>query len=213
MTQTTDVVSYRIKMDGAWTLVDLHRFPSIYSQLYAFQYSFEQQTVPDDDEWVREPYVAHPWVGGYDAVNFYKQLERRVPHQHRPTLLSVHYASPGWIDLGVVIGVALSIRTAVNFFVDATGRLNQLYSEIYKGMHERNLMKIKVKRRELELEEYKMQFIEDCTEKLSRQLKFEHRREIDDLTSDPLATLRILLSYYRRLQKLSKYETSGKTEI
>ena len=212
MNQATDVGSYRIKLDGDWTLDDLYRFSSIYSQLYAFQYSFEQQTVPDD-EWIRDPYVAHPWVGGYDAVNFYKQLANRVPHPHRPTLLSMHYASPGWIDIGVVISVVLGIRIALHALADDVERFNQVYSEVYKGMRERDLMNIRVKRKELELARDTRQFIKDCNGKLSGLLKFEHRQEIDGLTSNPLTTLKILLSYCRRIKKLSKYETSGKIKI
>ena len=212
MNQATDVGSYRIKLDGDWTLDDLYRFSSIYSQLYAFQYSFEQQTVPDD-EWIRDPYVAHPWVGGYDAVNFYKQLANRVPHPHRPTLLSMHYASPGWIDIDVVISVVLGIRIALHALADDVERFNQVYSEVYKGMRERDLMNIRVKRKELELARDTRQFIEDCNGKLSGLLKFEHRQEIDGLTNNPLTTLRILLSYCRRIKKLRKYETSGKIKI
>ena len=139
MTQETDTGSYRIKLDGDWTLDDLYRFSSIYSQLYAFQYSFAQRTGPDD-EWIRDPYVANPWVGGYDAVNFYKQLASRVPHPHRPILLGMRYASPGWIDLGVVVTVAVGIAPVVYAFVDAAGRINRLYNEIYKGMRDRERM-------------------------------------------------------------------------
>ena len=218
MAQTAETGSDRIKMDGAWTLVDLHRFFSLYSQLYAFHYSFEQSEYADeyDDEldyWVKAPYIVNPWVGGYDAVNFYKQLESRVPGRHRPTLLSMRYASPGWMDFGLAIGVAISIKVAVAFSINTMQRLNQLYGEIYKGMRERDLMKINVKRRELELAREKIQFVEDCTEKLSRLLKFEHKQGIDASTSNPLTTLRILLSYYRKIKKLNKYETEGKTEI
>ena len=42
---------------------------------------------------------------------------------------------------------------------------------------------------------------------------FENRQEIKGLTSNPLTTLKILLSYCRRIKNLSKYETSRKTKI
>ena len=214
MSQTTDTGSYRIELDGDWTLNDLYRFSNIYSQLYAFQYSFAREAVPDDyGEWTRDPYIANPWVGGYDAVNFYNQLASRVPHPHRPTLLSMHYASPGWIDLGVFLSVAWGIRTVVHAVLDDVERFNQVYSEVRKGMRERDLMKINVKRQELELARDKIQFIESCNEQLSELLKFRNRQEIKGLTSNPLTTLKILLSYCRRIKNLSKYETSRKTKI
>ena len=214
MGQTTDTGSYRIKLDGDWTLDDLYSFSRTYSQLYAFQYSFEQlRTGPDDDEWIRDPYVAHPWVGGYDAVNFYKQLASRAPHPHRPTLLSMRYASPGWMDLRVVVAVAVGITPAVYAFIGAATRINRLYNEIYKGMRKRELMKIKVKREKLKLARDTLEFIEDCNGELSGLLKFEHRQDINRLTHNPLTTLKILLSYCRRVKNLSKYETSGKTKI
>ena len=214
MPQSIDIASYRIKMDGTWRFDDLYGFSRVYSQLYAFQYSFEQQTVSEDTFWwFSDPYVAHPWVGGYDAVNFYKQLEKRVPPRHRPTLLRMHYASPGWMDLGLSLVVAECIRKVVHRYIDTASALNRLYNEIQKGVQERKLMKISVKRSELRLNRDRMQFIEDCSEKLSGHLEFEHKQELDVLTGNALTTLKILQSHFRRIKKLSEYETSGKTEI
>ena len=78
--------------------------------------------------------------------------------------------------------------------LDDVERFNQVYSEVRKGMRERDLMKINVKRQELELARDKIQFIESCNEQLSELLKFENRQEIKRLTSNPLTTLKILLS-------------------
>ena len=125
----------------------------------------------------------------------------------------MHYASPGWIDPGVVLSVAWGIRIVVHAVLDDVERFNRVYSEVRKGMRELDLMKINVKRQELELERDKTQFIESCNGQLSGMLKFENRQEIKGLNSNPLTMLKILLSCCRRIKNLSKYKTSRKTKI
>ena len=211
--------SYRVGLSGEWTLADLHTFSRTYSQLYMFQYSLKFQdwltppAEPEFGDWIRDPYTVNPWVGGWDAVNFYRQLEKRVPPPHHPTLASMHYASPGWIELNLEATVAVAIHIAVYAFITNAMRLNRLYNEIYKGMREREIMKIKVKRQQLKLDKETEEFIDKSNRVLSSELQLEHREQLNRLTENPLTTLRLLLSYHRRNKKLSKYETTGKTKI
>lgn len=211
--------THRIRLDGTWMLGDLHNFSRLYSQLYAFHYSLtsnhflKQENVSDVDNWIRDPYVAHPWIGGWDTVNFYRQLERRVPPAHRLTLVGMHYASPGWIDVGAVVIVAVAVRKIVHALIEDAGRINKLCNDITRGMRERQLMKIKVKRQELKLARETMRFLEDSNRRLSSGLKLQHGEELYSLSGNPLTTLRILRSHERKIKKLSEYENNGKTKL
>jgi hypothetical protein len=214
--------TYRIELDRRWSLEDLYTYPRTYSQVYAFLYSLLAQGEERDEdgeaawemehEWLDDPYLANPWIGGYDAVNFYRQLERRVPKVDRPQVLGLHYGSPGWIDLGLVVAVAVAIRSSVGAFVRAARELHDLYDAIYKGMRERKLMDISVKRQELSLEREKLEFIEDSTARLARLLGVGAPEKLHRRTGNPLASLRILLSYYRRVRTLARYSEKGKAK-
>ncbi len=74
-------------------------------------------------------------------------------------------------------------------------------------------MSIKVKRQQLKLDRETLAFIDESNTELSSALRLEHREQLDRATSNPLTTLRILLSYYRRNKTLSEYETEGKIDF
>ena len=139
--------NYRIQIDGEWTLRDLYEFPRVYSQLYSFLYVLVF-TPPDDlyDERVDSAFRSHPWQGGYSAVNFYNQFGYIVPTRDRPRIKSVRYGSPEWLELTLAVAIATNIEKLVTAFTKSGKHLNSLYTEIYKGMHDRRLMRIKVKR-------------------------------------------------------------------
>jgi hypothetical protein len=64
------IASYRIEIDGEWTLNDLHEFPYAYTQAYSFLYSLMMDAA-DEDERLRITFEAHPWRGGFSPVNFF----------------------------------------------------------------------------------------------------------------------------------------------
>lgn len=207
--------SYRIEMDGDWNLEDLYVLPRTYIDLYSFLYSFTiaVDQYDDQDNRLVITYSAHPWVGGYSSLNFYSNLKYIVPSENRPSITSIQYASPGWMELSVVVLVATNLQRIVKCFVESGIELNRLYSDIRKGLHDREMMKIEAKRASLELEKEQRDFAIESAEKLSALLGFEHIAELHKLTGNPLASLKILLSFYRKIKILAKYETSGKAKF
>ncbi len=203
---------YRVSIDGEWTLADLYRFPRTYLQLYSFFYVLRGE-VPVDLERREQAFRAHPWRGGYSAVNFYNDLGYLVPPSDRPRIQSIRFESPGWIDLGLAVGVAITIGKLVSAFTNAGAQLNALYSDIYKGLHERKLMRIKAKREELQLHREQLQFLEESCQTLSRLMGLKNLEQLHALTPNPLATLKILLSVYRRVRTLAGYEDAGKAKF
>jgi hypothetical protein len=55
-----------------------------------------------------------------------------------------------------------------------------------------------------------LDFIEGSTDQLARMLGFQNVSELDELTGNRLATLKILLSFYRRLRTLAEFQAEGK---
>ena len=205
--------THRIAIGGDWTLEDLYEFPHVYSQVYTFLYSFREGFQDQRHEDLESAYLSYPWRGGYSAVNFYGRVEALVPSKDRPRLLSMRYGSPGWMDLGLVVAVATSIGILVNRFVKAIDQVNTLYTSIHKGLHERKLMKIDAKTKDLAFRRDELRFIQESTDSMSRLLGFRNAKSIDRLTGNPLATLKILLSLYRRVRTLAAYQDDGKVKF
>ena len=204
--------TYKIAIDGQWTLVDLYQFPHTYVQVYSFLYSLH---LSHDAEWERQQitFSAFPWRGGYSAVNFYNQLLYMIPSEQRPTLVSMQYGSPGWMELSLVVATAISIRMFVANFVKAARELHSLYTEIYRGLQERKLLRISVRRKALALKQEELRFVQQSTDSLSKLMGFQNLDEINNLTGNHLTTLKIILSFYRRIRALAEYEHDGKAKL
>jgi hypothetical protein len=126
---------------------------------------------------------------------------------------SVQYASPGWIALSLAVPAALAIGKIVDVFVKSAGGLNSLYTDIHKGMSQRKLTQIDIKRKEFELTRDQINFAIESYIQLAKALGFENLKELDQGTGNSLATLKILLSYYRRVRVLGEYVIKGKAEF
>lgn len=207
--------TYKIDMSGDWSLEDLYVLSHTYIHVYSFLYSFLRpiENFDDEDDRLVITYSAHPWRGGYSAVNFYNNLKYIVEPKHRPKVKSIQYASLGWLELTVIVGIALNIKKIVLCFTESANELNRLYNNIYKGMHDRKMMKIEAKKQTLLLTKEQTDFAIESANNLSRLLGFENVVQIQKLTKNPLATLRILLSFYRKIKILAEFNNKGKAKI
>jgi len=207
--------TYKIGMDGDWSLEDLYVFPHTYIHVYSFLYSFLRpiENFDDEDDRIVITYSAHPWRGGYSTVNFYNNLKYIVEPKHRPKVKSIQFASPGWLELTVIVGIALNIKKIVLSFTESANELNKLYNNIYKGMHDRKMMKIEAKRQTLLLTKEQTDFAIESANNLSRLLGFENAAQLQKLTKNALATLKILLSFYRKIKILFEFNNKGKARF
>jgi hypothetical protein len=203
----------KIPLDGDWTLEDLYVFPRTLSQVYSLLYAFEAILSSSRFEYRENVFTKHPWHGGYSAVNFYNNLNTLTPREERPKIISLRYASPGWIELAMVATIALNIKNIVGSFYDAGDRIVILYNNIQKEISDRELRKIKLKRKQLELDRETLNFIISSGEELAKHLGFEHYKDMNEITNNPLTTLKIILSLYRRVRTLVKYDNSGKAKF
>lgn len=205
--------NHKIPIDGKWDLEDLHRFPRAYEQVYFMLYCL----LPHEDEWVQEridyAFKQYPWMGGYSAVNFYNKLKYSFPKKERPQVISLQYASPGWIELSIIVGVAVAGERIVKAIATAIREANSTYQEIHRGMQERKLHRIEVAKNELELEQQYQEFIENSVDRMVRLLGLSGIEKINQKTGSPLKTLKILLSLYRRIRTLAEYQNKGKTKL
>lgn len=122
--------NFKIAIDGPWYLEDLYVFPRTYEQVYFLIYSLLPQDDENVQERIRYAYSTFPWQGGYSAVNFYNNLKYTTPKQERPLVISMQYASPGWIELRLINFVAQSIEAIVKSIAEIILHANRVYNEI-----------------------------------------------------------------------------------
>jgi hypothetical protein len=231
--------TYKIAIDGDWTLQDLAEMPKIYSTVYSFIYSLKALRTRTRD-FLHHAYRAHPWRGGYSALNFFNNLQAYIDPEHRLQIVSMRYASPGWIELNISSPVAFSVKSIVASFVASADELEDLYKWIYSELRERELLrgvdlssedmslvqpgfplevrelgvpsKSRRKRTIRPLSREDEQFASKSAMQLAGLLKLEREdfEQINSLTANPLTTLKILLTVYRRIRVLAEYHVQGK---
>lgn len=204
---------YQIPIDGVWFLEDLYVFPRTYEQVYFLMFSL----LPHDDEEIQEKikyaYSQFPWKGGYSAVNFYNKLKYTTPRKQRPQIISMQYASPGWIELTAIVGVALIVEKLVVSLSNSIQAANATYHQVYKGMQERKILRIEKKSKEIELEIKHAEYIQKQVEVMGSLLGLENIEQIHEKTGSPLKSLKIMMSLYRRVRTLVEFQNDSKTNF
>jgi len=204
--------TYKIFLDGEWSLAEFYELPHAYSQVYAFVYALESPDGIEDYGAVLR-YADYPWRGGFSSFNFYRQLQEAVPGEDRPRIISIQYASPGWMELSLAVGAALSIRTIIKAFIASASELDSLYHKIYKNIHDRRLMNVEARQAVLKLKDEELRFLEGSIKRLARLLKIPASEVLLAQSENPVARIKMLLSLFRRVETLAEYEKKGKAQF
>lgn len=205
--------TYTIHLDGDWSLEDLYVFPRAFEQVYFLVYSLMPERDEDALERIHHAYSAFPWRGGYSAVNFYNQLKYVTPKPDRPQIASIHYASPGWLEVALILSVAFSVERLVKSISNTIGYAHDVYDRIARGMSERKLLRLEAQRKELQFKKEELEYITSCLDQMGRLLGFDNIEEINKRTGHPYISLKILLSLYRRVRTLAEYTGKGKANF
>ncbi len=146
-------------------------------------------------------------------MSFYNNLKYTMPVKRRPQVESIKYASLGWIELSAIKEIAINISAIVTAICGSAALISRTYTYIHKGLAERKLLRINTEDAELNLAKKHMKFIKESNKEMARILQIEDIDQINAKTGSELKTLKILLSFYRRLRTLSEYQIAGKAKI
>lgn len=206
-----DPIPYKIPVDGKWGLEDLYIFPRVYEQVYYLVFSFFEHSDEFAIQRFVDVYSRFPWQGGFSAVNFYDGLKHVVKKPLRPRVLSIQYASPGWIELSLAIGVAIAVQRIVVSVCKSIREVNSVYGDVYRGLQERKLLRFKVESERIKLENEYAEYIKTSIDRMVSYYDVGSVPELNRRTGSPLKTIKILMSLHRRVRTLAQYELQGKT--
>lgn len=205
--------TYTIGLDGDWSLRDFYELPHAFGQVYAFHYALVSDAEVRDRDRLALAFASYPWRGGYSAVNFYIALASQVPKGVRPKVNSVHYGSPGWLEMRLLLSAAVSVGVTVAVLVKSASAINSVYTEIYEGLQRRKLLKLEAERYHLQLAAEQIEFVERSYQSMIKAIGLENVAQLEKLAENPLTRLKILLSYYRRVKILADYAAKGKASF
>ncbi len=204
---------YIIPIDGRWSLEDLYKFPRSFEQVYYALEAIAPAEDRDVEERILRAFQAFPWRGGYSAVGFYNQLKWATSPTERPTITQLHYSSPGIIELALNLPLAIHVGAVVSSVAGSIHVMNRVYHRIHTDLQERKLLRIEVERKRLELTQEEMDAILKMGETMSQVLDLPGAHALHSRTQNPLISLKILLSVYRRIRTLAEFKIRGKANL
>jgi hypothetical protein len=203
---------HKIHIEGRWEIRDLYIFPHRYAEIYSFLYALSAIETAES-RFFTETFRRYPWRGGYSAVNFYDELYGMIPPEQRPQIKRIEYASPGYIELGAIVLLVTQIDRILTTAFKSWDKLDRIYDGIQKRINKRCLAKLNLRDRERKVDEEDLRFaVEKCKE-LSEAIGLENPEALNKLTGDPLASLKMLMAFYRRLRQLVVFIENGKVSI
>lgn len=206
----------KLKLDGRWGLEELSDVTKDFIQLYGFAYSLTPGLPVSRREELDYIYAKFPWRGGYSTVNFFNQLFHKIPHQLRPQIQRIQYASPGFIELSLLFSAAVTVAGIVRATCFSINKAHDTYRNIQKAAVDHELSKINLARQQLDLTKHQQAFCRESSKDLEQlfQLTAEQIALIDQRTEgNPAMKLKILLSVFRRVEPIAEQQAQGKLNV
>ena len=204
---------YRIILGGRWRLEDLYTFPHAYLQTYSFVYCLDSELDPRDANRIEFALQKYPWGGGYSYVNLYNILRTQVPIRDRPIIASIHYSSPGWLDILLNPAIAIQIATSLGLLMASVAGAAEVHKKIYKTLSQINELRRKEALRKHEITAAQLHAIVNASEAIARHLGFNSLKELNERTGNPEISLRVLLAHYRRMKTLHEFSNTRKAKF
>jgi hypothetical protein len=204
----------RILMDGDWDLDDLRSLTSTIRLSYAYFYWVHQDPVFVDSV-VRAGIQKYFWSGEYIGDRFAQTLYDHIPGKSHLRLVSIHFASPGWIELAGYLPVIAALGWVARIWIKNFDQAIEVFRKVDGYFAERKLRDL---RRTGSINDIDGKFIDEA-----RALCFEYGRylglpdeRIDGiitLTGNPISALRLLVSISSEARRLYKLQEQGKIKL
>lgn len=205
------VVNHRtVHIDGRWGIEDLRKFSNLVQDCYAFVYALSGKGTQTVKWHISSLFSKYPWRGGFSSVNFFDELYKKIPTNERAIIKRIQYASPGQMEFRMDADIGDSIRSFVENLNSQDGVAAKSYDEARSWLRAKRWLGKAAD--DLELSDSDVAALLERVSILA--LNFGLRNSVEDIvslaSSDPLAAVKILLAYYRRLANLADYVATGK---
>ena len=199
-----------VHIDGRWGINDLRKFSDLVQDCYAFVFALTGRGSQATKDKISALFQKYPWRGGYSAVNFFDDLYRHIPVGQRAAINSIQYASPGTIELRMNTEAATAIQRLCSKINANDESVVDAYKDVHDWLAERSWLGRSAS--DLRLSPSDRTELIGAVSRLAEAFGLASQKQyvLELGNSDPLAAVKILLAYYRRLEGLADYVATGK---
>jgi hypothetical protein len=205
---------FRMELGGQWEIDDLEELVESLRTSYA--YFYWAMLDPDSvDEATKSLIVRHFWSQRWQLEQTASELYRRIPEPARLQLASIHYASPGWIELAGWVGAISMMALCAGRWVKVVDEGFALYKKIRSYFDARKLNPPPPK---FNLDEMAASDLDEA-----RALCFEYgaelgfpKKKVEDiirLTGNPISALRLMTNLAVEARRMVKLQSKGKLKL
>ncbi len=203
------VANYDIDIDGSMSLGDLEQLPNLYSQAYSFIYCLE--TDPSTEMVAfKSALRALPWKGGWSRAHFFHNLKAWVPKSERPKIKSMHFASPGWIELTLNPSIARELAGLIYSYNNSAEEIHFEVLFAQRQLTKRALRGKNSKTFSNQVSDEDLAFCKQQYLTLCGLLRFRSQDRLLAASSNSFAALKILVTFIYRVRDLARMEANGK---
>lgn len=201
------------EIDGAWDLPEFSQFYGKVTDLYSFFLSlkkFDEKNIRlEVKRSIREAFAEHPLRGGSSYGHLYDDLLASQERQDRLSVKSIQYASPGHVAINGRSDVFEDIAHSLSKFEADYDSIKSKYNEIHNYLQKSKLLRADKDRFDTKSATADYLYLQ-CND-FARLLGFSKLNLIHTLTGHhALLTSKVLLSYYRRLDKYYMFFAEGR---
>jgi hypothetical protein len=169
----------------------------------------DPSTRPDLKKRIRESFMEQPLRGGSSYVNLFNGLLSVQQLGERISVGKLQYASKGEINVRGRQDIFGELAISVGEFTSKYDELKDKYDELYDYLSQNKLLR--ARRDRLEKNDPISRHIYRISQKFAEMLRLEDANLIYELTGkNPLLYAKVLLSYYRRLERFFMFFAEGR---
>jgi hypothetical protein len=143
------------------------------------------------------------WTGDYVGDRFAQTLYDHIPEKRRLKLASIHFASPGWMELAGYVPVLVALAWVTKLWIKNFDQTFDLFKKVDEYFSKRKLRDLRDKG---SIKEIDGKFVDEARELCFRYGSFLglDDKKIDDvikLVGNPIAALRVQMGFDQYLTK------------
>lgn len=199
---------------GDWEVDD---FESLFSSIRGPYAYFYWACMPADkvDPIVRSQIQSKFWSTDSVPSRLEHSFYERIPHEGRLRVASIHFASPGWVEVTAFSAALLLLGKAVNEWIKAMDSGFDLLKKVQDFFEKRQLRKVPPRFSLSDIDGATVDEARELCFEVGKSLSFEDRavESLIDLAGNPISALRLLIRLSVDVRNVHKLKQSGRLTL
>jgi hypothetical protein len=183
----------KVAITGDWNFADLHYFPRIFREAYAFICEFSRDIVG------LAALPKFPMRDGFSTVHLFRQILNELPSEVSPSLRGVKYASPGAIMFNVNREITMTLLATLDSVRSGASAAAVTYAFLHSVLADKKMLGVDVT--EARVTKALSAQLGEQAVTLAREMNLPNPEAVLEKSANSLMAAKIMLAYYRLIRE------------